>query len=393
MTNVYVVAAVRTAIGKFGGSLSTVSAADLGAVVIREVVDRAGIEGTQIDEVIMGNVFQAGGKGNPARQAAVKAGLPIEIPAMTINKLCGSAMRAISVGAQIIMAGDADVIVAGGMESMSRVPYLLPDARWGYRMNNGKLEDALLHDGLVCAFHDYHMGVTAENLAEKYSVSRQDQDEFSYHSQQKAVRAINEGRFKEEIVPVLIPQKKGNPVVFEVDEHPSPNTTLEGLAKLKAAFKSGGSVTAGNASGLNDAASAVVLMSEAKVKETGVTPLGRVVSSASAGVDPSIMGFGPVPATKKALAKAGLSVSQINLIEANEAFASQALVVQRTLELDPEIVNVNGGAIALGHPVGSTGARIVTTLLYEMARRKVQYGLTTMCIGGGQGSTIIFERI
>lgn len=390
---VAIISAVRTAVGSFQGSLSTVPAVDLGAVVIKEALKRAGLQGDEVDEVIMGNVLQAGLGQNPARQAAIKAGIPIEVPAITINKVCGSGLRSVALAAQAINAGEAEVVVAGGMESMSLAPYVLTKARAGYRMGDDKLVDAMIKDGLWCAMTDVHMGITAENIAERYGISREEQDKFALASQQKAGKAIEEGRFEEEIVPVEIPQRKGEPIIFKVDEHPRPGTTLEKLAALRPAFKKDGTVTAGNASGINDGACALVLVAEDKAKKLGLEPLAYVVAGASAGVDPSIMGTGPVPATRKALAKAGLTIGDLDLIEANEAFAAQALAVAKELELPEGKVNVNGGAIALGHPIGASGARILTTLLYELKRREGRYGLATLCIGGGQGVALIVERV
>lgn len=389
---VAIVSAVRTAIGSFQGSLAAVPAVDLGAMAIREALQRAGIQGQLVDEVIMGNVLQAGLGQNPARQAALKAGIPVEVSAITINKVCGSGLKAVLLAAQAIRAGEAEVVVAGGMESMSLAPYVLTKARTGYRMGDHHLVDAMIKDGLWCAMTDVHMGITAENIAEQYGISREEQDRFALASQQKACQAIVAGRFAEEIVPVEIPQKNGVPVVFQVDEHPRPGTSLEKLAALRPAFKLGGTVTAGNASGINDGASALVLMGEEKAEALGIQPLAYVVAGASAGVEPSIMGTGPIPATRKALARAGLAVSDLDLIEANEAFAAQALAVMKELALPEEKVNVNGGAIALGHPIGASGARILTTLLYELKRREGRYGLATLCIGGGQGVALVVER-
>lgn len=391
MEQAYIVSGVRTAIGKFGGALKDIEAVDLGAIVAREALRRAGLEGMQLDEVIMGNVFQAGNKGNPARQVAIKAGIPVEVPAMTINKQCASGLRALTIASGLIKGEDLDIALVGGLESMTRVPYLLKGARWGYRAGNAIIEDSLLYDGLVCAMENYHMGMTAENLVEKFNISREEQDEFSFRSQQKAVRAINEGRFKDEIIPVSIPQKKGEPYLFQVDEQPNANTTLEGLAQLKPVFKQAGTVTAGNASGLNDGAAALVLVSEKKLKELNLKPIAKVVATAQAGVEPSIMGYGPVPAVKQALKKAGMRSEDLDLIESNEAFAVQALTVQKILGFDPAKVNVNGGAVALGHPVGATGARLVVTLMHELGKRNLQKGLATLCIGGGMGAAIIIE--
>lgn len=393
MKSVVIVSAVRTAIGDFGGALKDFLAGQLGAVVVREAVKRANVDPNEVDEVIMGNVFQAGQKANPARQASLGAGLPVEVPALTVNNQCASGIRAISAGADRIMAGEAEVIVAGGCESMTNVPYLLTKARFGYRLGNGEIHDSLYYDGLVDCFYNYHMGVTAENLAEMYDISREDQDRLAYDSHQRAVKAIREGKFDEEIVPVEVPQKKGEPILFKTDEHPREDTTLERLAKLKPVFKENGTVTAGNASGINDGAAAVVIMSEEKAKALGVSPMARIVSYAIAGVDPKIMGWGPVPATEKALKKAGLSLSDIGLVELNEAFAAQALAVIRGLGLDWEITNVNGSGISLGHPVGATGCRMVVSLIHEMFRRKVRYGLATLCQGGGMGTALIIENL
>ncbi|EGL81802.1 acetyl-CoA acetyltransferase [Caldalkalibacillus thermarum TA2.A1] len=392
MREVVIVSAARTAIGNFGGTLSQVPATTLGAVVIKEVLKRAGVEAGQVDEVIMGNVLQAGLGQGPARQAAVQAGLPHQVPSMTINKLCGSGLKAVHLAAQAIQVGEADIVVAGGMENMSMAPYLLPKARQGYRMGDQEVVDSMLRDGLVCAMNNYHMGITAENLAEKYGISREEQDQFAALSQQKAERALAEGRFKEEIVPVQVPQKKGEPLLFDTDEFPRKGVTAESLAKLRPAFKQDGTVTAGNASGINDGAAAVLVMSGDKAAELGLEPLAVIRANGHAGVDPAIMGIGPVPATQKALAKLGLSLEDIDLIEANEAFAAQSLAVGKELGWNPDIVNVNGGAIALGHPIGASGARILVTLLYEMKRRKAKRGLATLCIGGGQGVATIVER-
>jgi acetyl-CoA C-acetyltransferase len=393
MREVVIVSAVRTAIGSYNGSLAEVSAVELGALVIKEAIKRAEIDPVEVEEVIMGNVLQAGLGQNPARQSALKAGLAIEVPALSINKVCGSGLEAVNLAARGILAGDADIIVAGGMESMSNAPYLLEKARRGYRMGHSELIDSMITDGLWCATNDYHMGITAENVAQKYDITREMQDELAAISQEKAVRAIAEGRFKEEIVPVVIPQRKGDPIVFDTDEHPKKGTTVEKLATLRTAFQKDGSVTAGNASGLNDGAAAFVVMSLDKAKELKLTPLARIRSFASAGVDPSIMGMGPVPASLKALAKTGLTVKDLDLIEANEAFAAQFLAVGKELGLEKEKVNVNGGAIALGHPVGASGARILVTLLHAMKQRNAKVGLATLCIGGGQGVATIVEKM
>ncbi|HBT48368.1 MAG: Acetyl-CoA acetyltransferase [Caldanaerobacter subterraneus] len=393
MREAVIVSAVRTAIGKFGGSLAGIPVVDLGAIVIKEALKRAKVEPEQVDEVFMGIILQAGLGQNPARQSAVKAGIPVEVPATTINMVCGSGLRTVAMAAQAVMLGDADIVVAGGMESMSRAPYLLRDARWGYRMNmpSGELVDVMVYDGLWDVFNQYHMGITAENIAERYKISRQEQDEFALRSQNLAEAAIKAGKFEEEIVPVPIPQKKGDPIEFKVDEHPRFGTTMEDLAKLKPAFKPDGTVTAGNASGINDGAAAVVVMSRDKAKELGITPLATIKSYAYAGVDPAVMGLGPIYSTRKALDKAGLKIEDIDLIEANEAFAAQAIAVARELNFDMEKVNVNGGAIALGHPIGASGARILVTLLHEMKRRGSRLGLATLCIGGGMGISMIVE--
>lgn len=393
MREAVIVSSVRTAVGKYGGSLTGISAVDMGALVIAEAMRRAGVEPGQVDEVIMGNVLQAGLGQNPARQAAVKAGIPHEIPAWTLNKVCGSGLKTVGLAAQMVIAGEADIIVAGGMENMSAAPYLVEKGRWGYRMGDAKLVDTMIRDGLWCAFNDVHMGITAENIAARYGITREEQDVFSVGSHQKAIAAIDEGRFKDEILPVQLPAKKGDPVVFDTDEFPRRGTTLDVLAKLKPAFKKDGTVTAGNASGINDGAAAVVVMSAEKARELGVKPLFTVRSTASAGVDPAYMGLGPIPASKKALAKAGLTVADLDLIEANEAFAAQAIAVIRELELPVEKTNVNGGAVALGHPIGCSGTRILVTLLHEMKRRGGKYGLATLCIGGGQGCALVVENI
>lgn len=392
MKEVVIVSAVRTAIGSFGGALKEVPAVDLGAIVIKEAVSRAGIKPEMVEEVILGNVLQAGLGQNPARQAVIKAGFPVEVPAMTINKVCGSGLRAVALAAQMIKAGDVDIVIAGGMENMSRAPYLLNDARWGQRMGNGNLVDCMINDGLWDAFNQYHMGITAENIAEKWNITREMQDEFSANSQMKAAKAQNEGRFKDEIVPVVIPQRKGDPIVFDTDEYIKPGTTVEKLAKLKPAFKKDGTVTAGNASGLNDSAAALVVMSADKAHELGIKPLAKIVNYAQGALDPSIMGYGPFYATKKALEKSNLKIEDIDLIEANEAFAAQSLAVAKDLNFDMEKVNVNGGAIALGHPIGASGARILVTLLHEMQKREAKKGLATLCIGGGMGTAMLVER-
>ena len=392
MREVVIASAVRTPVGSFGGALKVVSAADLGALVIKEAVNRAGIKGELVDEVLMGNVIQAGLGQNIARQSTVKAGLPVEVPAMTINMVCGSGLRTVSLAAQMIKAGDADIIVAGGAENMSQAPYVLKSARWGQRMGDGKMVDAMINDALTDAFNNYHMGVTAENIAKQWNLSREEQDEFALNSQLKAEAAIKAGKFKEEIVPVVIPQRKGEPKVFDTDEFPRFGATMEGLAKLRPAFIKDGTVTAGNASGINDGAAAFVVMSAEKAEELGITPLAKIVSYGQKGLDPTIMGYGPFHATKKALEVANLKVEDLDLIEANEAFASQSLAVAKDLHFDMSKVNVNGGAIALGHPVGASGARILVTLLHEMQKRDAKKGLATLCIGGGMGTALIVER-
>ena len=392
MREVVIASAVRTPVGSFGGSLKGVSAVDLGALVIKEAVKRAGIKPEAVEEVVMGNVLQAGLGQNPARQSSVKAGLPLEVSSLTINKVCGSGLRAVSLARQMILAGDADVVVAGGMESMSRAPYLVNDARWGTKMGDTKLVDEMIVDGLWDAFNGYHMGITAENIAERWNLTREDQDKFALASQQKAEAAIKAGKFKDEIVPVEIPQRKGDPKIFDTDEFPRFGTTIEALSKLRPAFKKDGTVTAGNASGINDGAAAFVIMSAEKAEELGVQPLAKIAAFGSKGLDPAIMGYGPVGATKVALERADLKVEDLDLIEANEAFAAQSLAVAKDLNFDMDKVNVNGGAIAIGHPVGASGARILVTLLYEMIRRDAKTGLATLCIGGGQGTALIVKR-
>ncbi|WP_338776926.1 acetyl-CoA C-acetyltransferase [Metabacillus sp. FJAT-52054] len=390
---IVIVSAVRTALGSFSGALKGVSAPELGGIVIKEALEKAGVSAEHVDEVIMGNVLQAGIGQNPARQAAMKAGLPEDIPSMTINKVCGSGLKAVHLAFQAIAAGEADVIVAGGMENMSQAPYLVKGARDGFRMGDQKLVDSLTSDGLTCVFNNYHMGMTAENLADQYSITREEQDQFAAESQAKAVRAVKEGTFKDEIVSVSIPQRKGDPVIFDTDEYPREGTTAEGLGKLRPAFKKDGSVTAGNASGINDGAAAVVVMSREKAEELGVKPLVKILANGNAGVDPSIMGIGPVKAVKKALERASVELSEIELIEANEAFAAQTLAVDKELHFNKEILNVNGGAIALGHPIGASGTRILVTLIHEMKRRGSKKGLATLCIGGGQGVATIVENV
>ncbi|WP_085648844.1 MULTISPECIES: acetyl-CoA C-acetyltransferase [unclassified Pseudomonas] len=392
MQDVVIVAATRTAIGSFQGSLATVSAVDLGAAVIRQLLEQTGLDGAQVDEVIMGQVLTAGAGQNPARQSAIKAGLPHAVPAMTLNKVCGSGLKALHLGAQAIRCGDADVIIAGGQENMSLANYVMPGARTGLRMGHAQIVDTMISDGLWDAFNDYHMGITAENLVEKYEISREQQDAFAAASQKKASAAIEAGRFVDEITPILIPQRKGDPLAFKVDEQPRGDTTAESLAKLRPAFKKDGSVTAGNASSLNDGAAAVILMSAEKAKALGLPVLAKIAAYANAGVDPAIMGIGPVSATRRCLDKAGWSIGQLDLIEANEAFAAQSLAVAKDLQWDLDKVNVNGGAIALGHPIGASGCRVLVTLLHEMIKRDAKKGLATLCIGGGQGVALALER-
>ncbi|WP_248927163.1 acetyl-CoA C-acetyltransferase [Paenibacillus hamazuiensis] len=391
--DVVIVSAARTPIGSFGGAFKDVPAVRLGAIAVRAAMERAGLEPGQADEVIMGNVLQAGLGQNPARQAAMAAGLPQEIPAVTVNKVCGSGLKAVQLAWQSIRAGESEIVVAGGMENMTLAPYLLPGARAGYKMGNQALEDGMIRDGLWCAIADCHMGITAENLCGRYALTREMLDLFAYESQRKAAAARAAGKFDEEIVPVEVPRRKGEPLVVITDEYPRPDTSPEALAKLRPAFKEGGLVTAGNSSGLNDGAAALVLMSGRKAAALGLTPLSVIRANAAAGVDPSVMGIGPVPAALKALDKAGLAMADLGLIEANEAFAAQSLAVIRQLDANPELVNVNGGAIALGHPIGASGARILVTLLHEMKRRgPVRFGLAALCIGGGQGIATIVEK-
>lgn len=392
MQEVVIVAATRTAVGSFQGALASIPAAALGAAVIRRLLDQTGIDPAEVDEVILGQVLTAGAGQNPARQAAIHAGLPHAVPALTLNKVCGSGLKALHLGAQAIRCGDAEVIIAGGMENMSQAPYVMPAARTGLRMGHGQLVDSMIQDGLWDAFNDYHMGITAENLVEKYGISREEQDAFAAASQQKAVAAIEAGRFQSEITPIEIPQRKGDPLVFDTDEQPRAGTTAESLAMLKPAFKKDGSVTAGNASSLNDGAAAVLLMSAEKAKALGLPVLARIAGYANAGVDPAIMGIGPVSATRRCLEKADWTLDELDLIEANEAFAAQALSVSKELHWDAQKVNVNGGAIAIGHPIGASGCRILVTLLHEMIRRDAHKGLATLCIGGGQGVALAIER-
>jgi acetyl-CoA C-acetyltransferase len=383
---------VRTAIGKFAGTLMNTPAAELAAICIREALNRYGVQPDEVDEVLIGNVLQAGQGQNPARQAAIQAKIPVSVPATTINKVCGSGLKSITLAAQAIRCGDAKIIVAGGTENMSRAPYLLKDARYGYRLGHGELIDSMISEGLSCAMCDVHMGVTAENIAEKYGIKRSAQDEFAALSQRRAATAIAEGKFKREIIPVPIPQKKGEPKLFDTDEFPRADTTAETLAKLKPAFKDSGSVTAGNASGINDGAAAVVLMSEEEARKRGIKPMAYLRSYASAGVEPSLMGLGPIHAVGNALAKADLKISDIELFELNEAFAVQSLAVLQDLKLDPERVNIRGGAIALGHPIGASGARVLVTLLHAMEDHDYKLGVAGLCIGGGQGIAAVVER-
>lgn len=392
MKEIVIASACRTAIGSFGGSLKSVPAAELGATVVKEAVKRAGIAPEQVDEVIFGDVLQAGLGQNVARQVSIKAGLPIETTAMTINIVCGSGLKAVALAANQIIAGESEIVVCGGTENMSAAPYAVPSTRWGARMGNTQMIDVTVNDGLTDAFNNYHMGITAENVAEQYGLTREMQDEFAVRSQNRAEAAVKEGKFKDEIVPVIIPQRKGDPIVFDTDEFPKFGTTMEKVAKLRPAFKKDGTVTAANASGINDGAAALVVMSKEKADELGIKPLATIVSYATAGVAPEVMGLGPIPASRKALDKAGLKIEDIDLVEANEAFAAQSLAVVRDLNLDAEKTNVNGGAIALGHPVGASGARILVTLLHEMAKRDAKTGLATLCIGGGQGQALIVKR-
>ena len=392
MNEVVIVAATRTAIGSFQGALSAIPATELGAAVIRRLLEETGLDGSQIDEVILGQVLTAGSGQNPARQTAIKAGLPHTTPALTLNKVCGSGLKAVQLAVQAIRCGDAELIIAGGQENMSLAPYVLPKARTGLRLGHAQLQDSVIQDGLWDAFNDYHMGITAENLAQKYELSREDQDAFAAASQQKAAAAIEAGYFKREITPILIPQRKGEPLVFDTDEQPRPGSTLQALGNLKPAFQKTGSVTAGNSSTLNDGAAVLLLASSAKALALGLPVLARIKAYASAGVAPSIMGIGPVPATRLALTKAGWSLDDLDLIEANEAFAAQSLAVGKELGWDTSKVNVNGGAIALGHPIGASGARILVSLLHELIRRDGKKGLATLCIGGGQGVSLAIER-
>jgi acetyl-CoA C-acetyltransferase len=393
MKKIVIVAAGRTAIGSFGGAISNISAPSLGAAVIKGLIDRSGLDSVAVDEVILGNVLTAGLGQNPARQAALEAGLSEKTAAMTINKVCGSALKAIQLGVQAIQCGDAEIVIAGGQENMDMSPHLLNKSRKGQRMGDWALQDSMIKDGLWDVFNNYHMGITAENIAAQSNISREDQDAFACHSQEKAKMAMKANRFADEIIPVSVPQRKKDPIIFDKDEYPRPETTLESLAKLRPAFKKeNGTVTAGNASGINNGAAAVILMTAEKAKALGLQPLVSIVSHAVAGVDPSIMGTGPIPASKKALEKAGWSVDDLDLIEANEAFAAQAIAVNKEMGWNVDKVNVNGGAIALGHPIGASGARILITLIFEMIRRDAHKGLATLCIGGGMGIAITVER-
>ncbi|MGX5218202.1 acetyl-CoA C-acetyltransferase [Pseudomonas segetis] len=392
MQEVVIVAATRTAIGSFQGALSGIPAPELGAAVIRRLIEQTGLPAAEVDEVILGQVLTAASGQNPARQAAILAGLPNAVPALTLNKVCGSGLKALHLGAQAIRCGDAEVIIAGGMENMSLAPYVMPGARTGLRMGHAKIIDSMITDGLWDAFNDYHMGITAENLVEKYDISREQQDAFAAASQQKAVAAAEAGRFEAEITPIMIPQRKGDPIAFAKDEGPRDGVTAESLGKLKPAFKKDGTVTAGNASSLNDGAAAVLLMSADKAKALGLPVLARIASYANAGVDPAIMGIGPVSATRRCLEKANWAIEDLDLVEANEAFAAQALSVNKELGWDVQKINVNGGAIALGHPIGASGCRVLVTLLHEMIKRDAKKGLATLCIGGGQGVALAIER-
>jgi acetyl-CoA C-acetyltransferase len=396
MSNAVIVAATRTAIGKFSGSLAKISAAELGSLVIKELLARSGVKPDEIDEVILGQVLTAGVGQNPARQAAIKAGLPVQVPAMTINKVCGSGLKAVMLATQAIANGDAEVVIAGGQENMSASPHVLIGSRDGYRMGDAKIIDSMIVDGLWDVYNQYHMGITAENVAKEHGIDRAQQDEFALASQQKAAAAQDAGRFKEEIVPVMIPQRKGDPVAFDTDEYVNRKSDAAALGGLKPAFDKQGTVTAGNASGINDGAAAVLVMSEARAKAAGLTPLARIVSFASAGVDPKVMGMGPAPASRAALKKAGWSADQVDLMEINEAFAAQACAVNKDMGWDNEKmrakINVNGGAIALGHPIGASGCRILVTLLHEMKRRNAAKGLASLCIGGGMGVALTVER-
>jgi acetyl-CoA C-acetyltransferase len=390
---VVILSACRTPIGAFGGALKDFSAVDLGAIVIREAIARAGVKPADVGDAVMGCVLQAGAGMNVARQAGVKAGLPVEVPGETVNRVCGSGLQAVVHAVEALRVGYVDAIVAGGTESMSNAPYLLKGARWGYRMGHAEALDSMLQEGLTCAIAMCHMGITAEEVASRFQVSRADQDAFAAESQQRAVRAIGEGRFKAEIVPVPVPQKKGDPLLIDTDEYPRPGTTAETLAALRPAFKKEGSVTAGNASGINDGAAATVVTTMKKAQAIGTKPLARILSYVSTGVDPKVMGIGPVPAVRKVLERAGLAIGDVDLFELNEAFAAQSLAVMRELGVDPSKVNVNGGAIALGHPIGASGARVLTTLIYALRARKLRYGVASLCIGGGMGIAMAIEAL
>ncbi|WP_430813053.1 acetyl-CoA C-acetyltransferase [Carboxylicivirga sp. RSCT41] len=393
MKEIYIVDAARTAVGNFGGTLSTISPAQMGSTVVKSLLERNNLNGSEVDEVLMGSVLQAGHGQNVARQIAMGAGIPKEKTAMTLNMVCGSGLRTVAAAAQAIKAGDAELIIAGGAENMSQAPYILPKARTGYRMGDGTLVDTMVYDGLTDIFNNYHMGITAENLADKYNLTREEQDAFAAESQNKAEKAINEGRFEDEIVPVEIPQRKKDPIIFKQDEFVRFGVTADSLAKLRPAFKKDGTVTAANASGINDGAAAVIVASKEAVEKYGLKPMAKIVSYAWHGTEPSIMGIGPVEAVRKTLNKAGWKKEELELIEANEAFAAQSLSVMKELELNPDITNVNGGAIAIGHPIGASGTRILTTLVHEMKKREVSKGLATLCIGGGMGIAMCIERV
>lgn len=392
MNNVAIVSAARTAVGKFGGSLKDFNPGQLGSIVCKEVLERSEVNPMVLDEVIMGNVLSAGHGQNVARQSAIGADIPIGVSSYTVNKVCGSGLKSVILGAQSIIAGDAEIVIAGGVECMSQAPYLLKKARWGAKMGNDELVDSMISDGLWDIFNNYHMGITAENVAQKYNVTREEQDEFSARSQNKTESAIKAGKFKNEIVPIEIPQQKGNPIIFEQDEFPRFGTTKETLAKLKPVFKTDGTVTAGNSSGINDGAAAVLLMDSERAEENGIKPLATIEGYGSYGVAPEFMGMGPIHATRVALERADMNISQIDLVELNEAFAAQSIAVTRELKLDPNIVNVNGGAIALGHPIGASGTRILVSLLHELKEKNCRYGLASLCVGGGQGISMIVRR-
>ena len=389
---VAIISAVRTPIGKFGGALSGISAPELGSIVIRALLERAGCAADLVDEVLLGNVLQAGLGQGPARQAAIRAGQPVSIPATTINNICGSGLKAVNLGVAMINSGQADVVIAGGMENMSAAPYLLPKARWGYRLGNGELTDSMLSDALTDAFDGCHMGITAERIAERYQISRQEQDEFAARSQQKAQKALELRRFEDEIVPLSIAQKNKPALEVNTDEYPRKDVTAESISTMQAAFDANGTVTAANASGINDGAAALLLMSDSKSRQLGLEPMAEIIATASTGVDPAIMGIGPVSAIQRCLDKSGLILEQIDLIELNEAFAAQSLAVCKALNLNQEIINVNGGAIALGHPVGASGARILVTLIHEMQKRRLKHGLASLCVGGGMGVATLIRR-